>query len=181
MRNLAPGPVPPRTHHHDRGQGQGGPSIHRKVHNAGAQGHAALASPGVVPAGTAVQGRGASSGRRRRQKRRCDDRNVIAKLFREIARPLRRPSGRLPRIIKRHERRLGDGGKTAFLELLKAGETKPTKKAAPARAPIPRIETPPPEPEPTPTPAPAATETPATSETPATPPAGEAPPTPPTA
>jgi large subunit ribosomal protein L17 len=42
--------------------------------------------------------------------------------------------------VKRHERRLGDAGKTAFLELLKQGETKVRAKAP---APAPRLEEPP--------------------------------------
>jgi large subunit ribosomal protein L17 len=89
-----------------------------------------------------------------------DLRPILVKLFNDIApRYANRPGG-YTRIIKRHERRLGDGGKTAFIELLKAGETKPAKKAAPAPAPAPKLETMPPPSEPTPPPAPAAAETP---------------------
>lgn len=52
------------------------------------------------------------------------DKTTIRKLFNEIApRFLDRPGG-YTRVIKRHERRLGDAGETAFLELLKEGETK---------------------------------------------------------
>jgi large subunit ribosomal protein L17 len=114
-----------------------------------------------------------------------DLRPILTKLFTDIApRYADRPGG-YTRVIKRHERRLGDGGKTAFIELLKAGETKPAKKARPAPAPAPKVETPPPALEPPPpAPAPAATETPATpppAETPQTPATGEAPPTPPSA
>jgi large subunit ribosomal protein L17 len=110
-----------------------------------------------------------------------DLRPILTKLFNDIApRYADRPGG-YTRVIKRHERRLGDGGKTAFIELLKAGETKPTKKAAPPPTPAPKVETPPPAPPPAPT----ATETPATppaSETPAAPPAAtETPQTPPSA
>ena len=48
--------------------------------------------------------------------------------------------GGYTRVIKRHERRLGDGGKTAFLELLKEGETKVQRRsAAPAPAPAPTV------------------------------------------
>ncbi len=73
---------------------------------------------------------------------RLPDRDIIAKLFDEIGPRFMDRAGGYTRIIKRHERRLGDGGKTAFLELLKAGETKVRAKApAPLRAP----ETPEPE------------------------------------
>jgi large subunit ribosomal protein L17 len=79
----------------------------------------------------------------------ADDRKILTKLFSEIApRYADRPGG-YTRIIKRHERRLGDGGKTAFLELLKAGEIKVQKReGAPAPAPAaPRLtETPAPAP-----------------------------------
>ena len=44
-----------------------------------------------------------------------------------------RPGG-YTRIIKRHEHRLGDGGHTAFIELLKEGETK-VQSRTPAPAP----------------------------------------------
>ena len=103
--------------------------------------------------------------------KKADTRTILNKLFNEIApRYADRPGG-YTRILKRHERRLGDGGKTAFIELLKAGEKKPPKKAAPAPAPAPKVETPPPAPAPTP---------PAATETPAAPP-GETPPAPPSA
>jgi large subunit ribosomal protein L17 len=102
---------------------------------------------------------------------RLPDRDAISKLFDELAgRYADRPGG-YTRIIKRHERRLGDGGRTAFLELLKEGETKVrSKRAAPAPAPRVRPETPAPEPEP-PAQPPAAEQTPA----PETPPAPTAP------
>ncbi len=67
--------------------------------------------------------------------------SILTKLFNEIGPRFATRPGGYTRIIKRHERRLGDGGKTAFLELLKEGETKP-KKERPA-APAPRVETPP--------------------------------------
>jgi large subunit ribosomal protein L17 len=104
---------------------------------------------------------------------RLPDRDAISKLFDELAsRYTDRPGG-YTRIIKRHERRLGDGGRTAFLELLKEGETKVrSKRAAPAPAPRVRPEAPPPEPEPPATP-PAAEQPPA-PETPPAPPAPEA-------
>ncbi len=100
-----------------------------------------------------------------------DLRPILMKLFNDIAPRFADRPGGYTRVIKRHERRLGDGGKTAFIELLKAGEVKPPKKAA--RAPMPKVETPAPEPESPPAPA--------ASETPATPPPSEAPQTPPTA
>src|SRR5438034_6226576 len=43
------------------------------------------------------------------------DRAVVAKLFSEIAPRFADRSGGYTRVIKRHERRLGDAGKTAFL------------------------------------------------------------------
>ena len=68
------------------------------------------------------------------------DDTVIKKLFTEIApRYAARPGG-YTRIIKRHERRLGDAGVTAFIELLKEGETRvraSAKKEAAAPAPAP--------------------------------------------
>jgi large subunit ribosomal protein L17 len=101
-----------------------------------------------------------------------DNRHVITKLFSEIApRYANRPGG-YTRVIKRHERRLGDGGKTAFLELLKEGEVKVQKRSAPPAPAAPRVtETPPPAPE---TPAPAdqsqATATTPPTDTPSAPP-----------
>lgn len=83
---------------------------------------------------------------------------VLKKLFREIGPRFAARPGGYTRILKQHYRRLGDGGSTAVIEFLKAGETKVQKKGpapvAPAPAPV----------APTPAPAPAAapTETPAT-------------------
>jgi large subunit ribosomal protein L17 len=100
--------------------------------------------------------------------KKADTRHIIIKLFNEIApRYADRPGG-YTRIIKRHERRLGDAGETAYLELLKDGETKVRKKA-PAPAPAPRVETP--HPAPAPAPAPAPTPPPAAPEAQAPPPA----------
>jgi large subunit ribosomal protein L17 len=69
----------------------------------------------------------------------ADTRTVVQKLFSDIApRYLNRPGG-YTRILKRHEVRLGDAGKTAYLELLKAGETRSRAKPAyqaPAPAPV---------------------------------------------
>jgi large subunit ribosomal protein L17 len=108
-----------------------------------------------------------------------DDRTVITKLFSDIApRYVNRPGG-YTRIVKRHQRRLGDGGKTAYLELLKAGEVKVQKREAPPAPAAPRLtETSPPAPPPaaTETPAPPATE-PQSSEQ-VTPPAAAESPTP---
>jgi large subunit ribosomal protein L17 len=84
---------------------------------------------------------------------RLRDKEATAKLFDEIGPRFRDRPGGYTRVIKRHERRLGDGGKTAFLELLKEGETKVQTRAAPA----PRVT----EPTPPPAPAPAATTPPA--------------------
>src|SRR5437870_13737691 len=49
---------------------------------------------------------------------RLPDRAAIAKLFSEIGPRFEDRPGGYTRIIKRHERRLGDAGKTAYLELL---------------------------------------------------------------
>src|SRR5262245_10343007 len=69
----------------------------------------------------------------------ADHRSVLQKLFDEIApRYTNRPGG-YTRILKRHEFRLGDAGATAYLELLKAGETRSRSKpaySAPAVAPM---------------------------------------------
>jgi large subunit ribosomal protein L17 len=70
----------------------------------------------------------------------ADNRKVIVKLFTELGPRFKDRPGGYTRIIKRHERRLGDGGKTAFLELLKEGETK--IRAVPAPAPTVEDETP---------------------------------------
>src|SRR5437588_2917847 len=75
---------------------------------------------------------------------RLHDREVIDKLFKDIGPRFHDRPGGYTRVIKRHERRLGDGGLTAFLELLKEGETK-------VRARAPSLPT---------TPAPKVTETP---------------------
>lgn len=63
---------------------------------------------------------------------------VLKKLFNELGpRFLDRPGG-YTRILKLHQRRLGDAGEQAIIELLKAGETKVQKErqapAAPALA-----------------------------------------------
>jgi large subunit ribosomal protein L17 len=88
---------------------------------------------------------------------------VLKKLFKEIGPRFANRPGGYTRIIKRHERRLGDGGRTAFIELLKEGETKVRAKAP---APAPRVTEPTPpaptQPEAPPPPAPEASATPET-------------------
>jgi large subunit ribosomal protein L17 len=86
------------------------------------------------------------------------DDTVIKKLFNEIVPRYKDRAGGYTRIIKRHERRLGDAGVTAFIELLKEGETKvrgtAKKEPAPAIAPAPMIASEPVPPPPAETPAP---------------------------
>jgi large subunit ribosomal protein L17 len=90
--------------------------------------------------------------------KKADTRTILNKLFGEIApRYADRPGG-YTRVIKRHKRRLGDAGETAYLELLKEGETKVQKRAP---APAPKVS------EPAPVPPPGPTEMPKTEETPA--------------
>jgi len=67
------------------------------------------------------------------------DDSTIKKLFSELAQRYADRPGGYTRIIKRHERRLGDGGVTAFIELLKEGEVKVRAKqeeVRPAPAPL---------------------------------------------
>ena len=54
----------------------------------------------------------------------ADHRPVLVKLFAEIGPRFADRPGGYTRVLKRHERRLGDAGRTAFLELLKEGEQK---------------------------------------------------------
>src|SRR5207247_4032232 len=71
------------------------------------------------------------------------DREAVEKLFNDLGPRFQDRPGGYTRIIKRHERRLGDAGKTAFLELLKAGETKVRIKAPdPPPAPVPKVSEP---------------------------------------
>src|SRR5437762_12213249 len=67
---------------------------------------------------------------------RLPDKGTVTKLFDEIAPRFKDRPGGYTRVIKRHERRLGDAGKTAFLELLKEGETKQRRTP---EAPAPRV------------------------------------------
>src|SRR5256714_13292343 len=55
---------------------------------------------------------------------RLHDKEMVTKLFKEIAPRFSDRPGGYTRIIKRHQRRLGDAGPTAFLELFKESETK---------------------------------------------------------
>jgi large subunit ribosomal protein L17 len=66
---------------------------------------------------------------------------VLKKLFNDLGPRYKDRPGGYCRILKRHQRRLGDAGETAFIELLKAGETKTKAKqaAAPAPAPAPAV------------------------------------------
>jgi large subunit ribosomal protein L17 len=66
-----------------------------------------------------------------------DLRRVLRKLFDDIGPRFKDRPGGYTRIIKRHQRRLGDAGRTAFLELLKEGEVKVKARAA---KPAPRVE-----------------------------------------
>lgn len=68
------------------------------------------------------------------------DDHVLDKLFKDLGPRYRNRPGGYTRVIKRHERRLGDAGRTAFVELLKEGETKVAR--APKAAPAPRVEGP---------------------------------------
>ena len=67
---------------------------------------------------------------------------VISKLFNVLAPRYADRQGGYTRIMKLTKRRLGDAGETAFIELLKEGETRvrasePKPAAAPAPAPAP--------------------------------------------
>ncbi|QDU20195.1 50S ribosomal protein L17 [Urbifossiella limnaea] len=68
---------------------------------------------------------------------------ILKKLFRDIGPRYKERPGGYTRIIKQHYRRLGDGGHTAVIELLKEGEQKVrlNAKAAPAPAPAPAAPT----------------------------------------
>jgi len=59
------------------------------------------------------------------------DKASVAKLFKEIGPRFADRPGGYTRILKRHERRLGDAGHTAFIEFLKEGETKEAHAPAP--------------------------------------------------
>src|SRR2546421_6969042 len=55
---------------------------------------------------------------------RLPDKVAVKKLIDDYAPRFADRAGGYTRILKRHERRLGDAGHTAFIEFLKAGETK---------------------------------------------------------
>jgi large subunit ribosomal protein L17 len=102
-----------------------------------------------------------------------ETKTLIAKLFDEIGPRFADRPGGYTRIIKRHQRRLGDAGRTAYIELLKEGEKKVQARSP---APAPRVEPAPATPATPPTPAPAAPE--GTGAPSATPQAEQAPPAP---
>ncbi len=63
------------------------------------------------------------------------DDTILNKLFDQLGPRFRDRPGGYTRVIKRHERRLGDAGRTAFLELLKEGEKKERARDAEPVAP----------------------------------------------
>jgi large subunit ribosomal protein L17 len=67
------------------------------------------------------------------------DDTVLSKLFKDLGPRFADRPGGYTRIVKRHERRLGDAGRTAFLELLKEGETKVRAKEPTRPAPAPKV------------------------------------------
>ncbi len=67
----------------------------------------------------------------------ADHRTILEKLFADLGPRFKDRPGGYTRVIKRHQRRLGDAGRTAWLELLKEGEA---KHKARAQAPAPAVE-----------------------------------------
>ncbi len=63
---------------------------------------------------------------------RLGNRAMVTKLFKEIAPRFAERPGGYTRIVKRAKPRLGDAGPTAFIQLLKEGETKTPRERAPA-------------------------------------------------
>jgi large subunit ribosomal protein L17 len=61
-----------------------------------------------------------------------NQKDAVRKLFSEIGPRFQDRPGGYTRIIKRPQRRLGDGGPTAFIELIPEGEVKPERATAPA-------------------------------------------------
>ena len=61
---------------------------------------------------------------------------VLKKLFNDIGPRFKDRPGGYTRVLKLHERRLGDAGEQAIIELLRVGESKP-RKERPAAAPAP--------------------------------------------
>src|SRR5262245_27557666 len=84
---------------------------------------------------------------RRQAVAKLHDEASVARLFKEIGPRFADRPGGYTRVIKRAERRLGDGGETAYLELLKAGETRIRTRAAPAPAVRPEPKPEPPAPQ----------------------------------
>lgn len=80
---------------------------------------------------------------------RLRDKDATTTLITEVAPRFADRPGGYTRIIRRHERRLGDAGQTALLELLKEGETK-VRARQPQAPTAPRVETPAAPPVPTP-------------------------------
>jgi large subunit ribosomal protein L17 len=101
------------------------------------------------------------------------DDSALKKLFKEIGPRFATRPGGYTRIIKRHERRLGDAGRTAFIEFLKEGETKVRARTP---APAPRVTEPTPSAPPAETPPPAPTPE-ASQQQSQTPPQEQQPPT----
>jgi large subunit ribosomal protein L17 len=66
---------------------------------------------------------------RRLALQRLPDKASVAKLFKELGPQFADRAGGYTRILKRHERRLGDAGETAFIEFVKPGEKKERAKA----------------------------------------------------
>jgi large subunit ribosomal protein L17 len=95
-----------------------------------------------------------------------DTRTIVRKLFEDIGPRFKERPGGYTRIIKRHERRLGDAGQTAFLELLKEGEPLHRPRKTREVPPAPRVSEP----------APPAPEASAPAPAPEPPPAAENPP-----
>src|SRR5262249_39513547 len=67
---------------------------------------------------------------------RLPDRETVDKLFKVYGPRFEDRAGGYTRVIKSLKRRLGDGGRTAYLELLKEGEEKVRRQKAPPPAPI---------------------------------------------
>lgn len=67
------------------------------------------------------------------------DKEATRLLVNEIAPRFKDRPGGYTRVLKLHTRRLGDGGQTALLELLREGEKKVRAKAPKAAAPAPSI------------------------------------------
>jgi large subunit ribosomal protein L17 len=71
-----------------------------------------------------------------------DTRTVLQKLFTDVGPRFKDRPGGYTRIVKRHQRRLGDASETAYIELLKEGEVRAKKERAPAPTPAPETPTP---------------------------------------